>query len=220
MIPLHDNIRSATFPFMTLFLIGLNFYVFFQEFAQGQALLTGFGLIPAVFLKNLLHHPLTGAAYLPLISNLFLHGGWMHIIGNMWYLWIFGDNVEDRLGHLRYLLFYLACGIAANISQVIVDPASTVPTIGASGAISGILGAYFISFPRASIATLIPLFILFPVVHIPAIIFLGFWFFLQLENGTAAFALSGTNIAWWAHIGGFVIGMFLLHIFLPRRRRI
>lgn len=216
MFPLHDNIRSRTFPVVTLALIGVNSYVFWQELLLDPAglhrFVTQYGLIPLHFLHNVAHFPHHLATYLPLVTNLFLHGGWLHIIGNMWYLWIFGDNVEDRLGHGTYLVFYLLAGALANLAQIMVDPFTTVPTIGASGAISGVLGAYFITFPYARVATVIPLLILFPVVEIPAVLFLGLWFLLQLQNGAAALA-AGANIAWWAHAGGFVAGMVLMKLF-------
>jgi membrane associated rhomboid family serine protease len=213
-IPLRDNIRSRSFPFITILLIVVNFYSFYQELILSDATLNSFienyGLIPAVFLANLTRHPLDIATYIPFISNLFLHGGWMHIIGNMWYLWIFGDNVEDCLGRLRFLCFYLACGIIANLAQIIVDPASVVPTIGASGAISGVLGAYLLLYPRARISMLIPLFPFFPVFQVRAMFFLVFWFLLQLQSGALALISTSANIAWWAHIGGFVAGMVLV----------
>jgi len=136
----------------------------------------------------------------------------MHILGNMWYLWIFGDNIEDRLGKFRFLFFYIMCGVLANVAQVIVDPTSRVPTVGASGAISGVLGAYLMLFPTARIATLIPLFPIFPIFRIPALLFLPVWFLLQLQQGTLALFSVGTGIAWWAHIGGFASGFVLVKI--------
>ena len=212
MFPLHDNIRTRSFPWMVLLLIGINAYIFWQELLLSPAGLTRFvaqyGLTPRSFLAALDYQPHSLATYQPLLSNLFLHGGWLHIIGNMWYLWVFGKNVEDRLGHGTFVVFYLLAGVAANLTQIAMNPYATVPTIGASGAISGVLGAYFVSFPFARVATVIPLFILFPVVEIPALLFLGLWFLLQLQNGTAALA-AGAGIAWWAHAGGFVAGMVL-----------
>ncbi|MDR3589945.1 MAG: rhomboid family intramembrane serine protease [Negativicutes bacterium] len=214
MIPLRDNVHSRHFPYITVGLIIINFYTFFQEIGMSDAALAGsiqnYGLVPASFLANFASHPLAVSTYVPLFSDLFLHGGWMHIIGNMWYLWLFGHSVEDCLGRLNFTWFYLLCGIAANLSQIIVDPASTVPTIGASGAISGVLGAYFLLYPRARISTLIPLFIFFPIIQIRAWLFLIFWFLLQLQSGALALFTAGSGIAWWAHIGGFVAGMALV----------
>jgi len=146
---------------------------------------------------------------------MFLHGGWVHLIGNMLYLYIFGDNIEDRLGHLGYLVFYLLSGIGAAMTQIFFDPASTVPLIGASGAIAGVLGAYFLLYPRARVLTLIPLVVFFPLVELPAFIFLGFWIvlqFLQAALSTSTDAAGG--VAWWAHAGGFVVGAILLPLFL------
>jgi len=222
MIPLRDNIRSHTFPFITILLIIVNFYIFYQELLLSNHVLNRviarYGLVPAKFLQAFHAASSSPSTYLPLFSNLFLHGGWLHIIGNMWYLWIFADNIEDCLGHLGFLAFYLASGLVANLAQVLVDPTSTVPTIGASGAVSGVLGAYFVCYPWARISTLIPLIFLFPIVEIPAIAFLGFWFLLQLEHGTSPF-FAGASIAWWAHIGGFVWGMLLALFFRPKRRQ-
>jgi len=146
---------------------------------------------------------------------MFLHGGWLHLLGNMWSLWIFGDNVEDRLGHLRYLLFYLLCGVAAACLHVLLNFGSRLPAVGASGAIAGVMGAYFVLYPRARILTLIPLLLIFPVIEIPAYVFLGAWFFIQFANAffeffSGAKALAG--IAWWAHVGGFVAGIVLLRL--------
>jgi hypothetical protein len=151
---------------------------------------------------------------------MFLHGGWMHVLGNMLYLYIFGDNVEDTLGHGRYLLFYIACGVASFAVQIGFQPASAVPNIGASGAIAGVLGAYFLLFPRARVVTLLPLFVFFTVVEIPAVVFLGLWFLLQFLSGTVSLGReAGTGgVAWWAHVGGFVAGVVFLKAFSIRGR--
>jgi membrane associated rhomboid family serine protease len=151
---------------------------------------------------------------------MFLHGGWMHVIGNMWYLWIFGDNVEDRVGHGRFMVFYLLCGIAAALGQVVVDPNSTLPTIGASGAIAGVMGAYFVLYPRSRVLTLIPLIVLMPIVEVPAIVLLGLWFLMQLFNaGTIAMTTSsrGGGVAFAAHVIGFVAGAGGVFIFRKRQ---
>jgi Uncharacterized membrane protein (homolog of Drosophila rhomboid) len=219
MFPLRDNISSRSWPLVTVLLIAANFYIFYQELLLDDTALAQFihawGLVPAKFLAGLGSEPFRPSAYQPLITNLFLHGGWLHILGNMWYLWIFGDNVEDRLGKIRFIYFYLLCGVVANAAQIIADPAAAVPTVGASGAISGVLGAYLMLFPRARIATLIPLFPIFPIIKIPALLFLPLWFFLQLQQGTAALFTDGTAIAWWAHIGGFAAGFILARIVKP-----
>ena len=214
MFPLRDNVSSRSWPLITLLLIAANFYVFYQELLLSdpalQRLIAAWGLVPAQFLADLAGRPFSPGTYLPLVANLFLHGGWLHIIGNMWYLWIFGDNIEDCLGKTRFLYFYLICGIIANLSQIVVDPGSTVPTIGASGAVSGVLGAYLMLYPRARISVFI--FILLPIIQVRAWLFLPLWFLLQLQNGTAALFMSGANIAWWAHIGGFLAGLVLARL--------
>lgn len=221
MFPLRDNIPSRSWPLVTVLLIAANAYLFYQELLLSDAALTKFihtwGLVPADFLARAARAPLDYTTYLPLVANLFLHGGWLHILGNMWYLWIFGDNVEDSLGKVRFLCFYLFCGVIANAAQIIADPGAAVPTIGASGAISGVLGAYLMLFPRARIATLIPLFPFFPIIQIPVLLFLPVWFFLQLQQGVAALVTAGTNVAWWAHIGGFAAGFVLARIVKPRQ---
>lgn len=145
---------------------------------------------------------------------MFIHGGWLHIIGNMWYLWIFGDNVEDRLGHIRFLIFYLLCGVGAGIVHTFLNSASVVPSVGASGAIAGVLGAYAISYPTARVLTLVPILFFIQIIEIPAAFVLGFWFLMQFLSGTASLAVATSanagGVAWWAHVGGFVIGMLLI----------
>ncbi len=216
MFPLRDNVPSRSWPLVTVLLIAANFYVFYQELILSDAalgrMIHALGLVPADFLARLAREPFAFTTYLPFVTNLFLHGGWMHILGNMWYLWIFGDNIEDRLGKFRFLFFYILCGVLANAAQVIVDPLSPVPTVGASGAISGVLGAYLMLFPKARIATLIPLFPIFPIIQIPALLFLPLWFLLQLQQGALALFTAGAGIAWWAHIGGFAAGFVLVRI--------
>ncbi|BBB90041.1 MAG TPA: rhomboid family intramembrane serine protease [Methylomusa anaerophila] len=216
MIPLRDNIRLGSFfPSLTLGIILLNAYVFYLELTSDSiGIIAAYSLIPA----KLMHNINTGTphdliAYLPLVSNLFLHGSWFHIIGNMWYLWLFGRTSEACLGHLKYLCFYFACGITSNLTQVLFDPNSNIPLIGASGAVSGVLGSYLTCFPSARILTLIPLFLFFPIIEIPAYLFIGVWFLLQLEQGAIAGFIAGSNIAWWAHIGGFLTGIVLSRVF-------
>src|SRR6195256_169167 len=186
MIPLRDVIPSRTTPYITVTIIVLNAAAWLIEINLPPDVLPLFlrdyGVVPAYVRVT------------TLFTSMFLHGGWSHVIGNMWYLWIFGDNVEDRLGHGRFIVFYLLCGIAAAIGQIVMDPTSTVPTIGASGAIAGVMGAYFVLFPKSRVLTLIPLIIVFDIIELPAIFLLGFWFLLQL--------ISVGNISGSANAGG------------------
>jgi membrane associated rhomboid family serine protease len=216
MIPLYDTIRSSRFPLVNWTLIGLNFLVFFYELSLSASALDRltrvWGLVPS----NLMAHP--GTAWVTIFTAMFLHGGWLHILSNMWVLYIFGDNVEDRLGGGRYLVFYLLSGIAAALLQSLVLAGSSVPMIGASGAIAGVLGAYLISFPGARVASIVPIFFIFTIVEIPATIFLLFWFVLQLFSGALTLqGSSGSGVAWWAHVGGFVFGMLAVNFFAQRR---
>jgi membrane associated rhomboid family serine protease len=211
-IPLRDVIPSRTTPVVGITLLVLNVLVFLYEQSLGENALRRFimtwGLVPAVF------------DWSTVITSMFLHGGWEHIIGNMLYLWIFGDNVEDRLGHGRFLFFYITCGIAAALVQTWFNPDSAIPMVGASGAISGVLGAYIILFPHSRVLTLIPLFIFIEIIEVPAIILLGLWFLLQLLSGVGSLTQpeAGGGVAFWAHAAGFVAGMALLP-FLKRPER-
>jgi membrane associated rhomboid family serine protease len=222
-IPLRDTIPSRTAPVMTVGLIAICVIVFLHEVALGPYLerfVFAYGMVPKRFVYWP-GNPLDPARFLPLFTSMFWHGGWMHLLGNMLYLWIFGDNVEDKLGHFRYLIFYLATGVAAALTQVALDPTSTVPTIGASGAIAGVLGAYLVSFPRSRVLTLIPI-IIFPwFVEIPAVIYLFFWFLLQLLEGIGQLGVpqAAGGVAVWAHIGGFIAGVILVKLMEPARRR-
>lgn len=221
MIPIRDTIRSRSFPIVTLLLIVANALVFFFELNLSPAGLEQFvntlGLVPA---SLNLANPLT---FLPFLTHLFIHGGWVHILSNMWMLFIFGDNVEERMGPVRFLVFYLLGGIAAGALQSFVNLNSTAPAIGASGAIAAVLGAYFLFFPRAQVITLIPIFIFPWFVNIPAMVYLGFWFIMQLFSGSMALVTaSGASmggVAWWAHIGGFLFGMAAALLFGGFRRR-
>ena len=172
-----------------------------------QLFLTFYGVVPADF------RPVT------LVTSMFLHGSWMHVIGNMWYLWIFGDNVEDRLGHGRFIVFYLLCGIVAAFGQIAMDPTSTLPTIGASGAIAGVMGAYFVLYPHSRVLTLVTLIFFWEIIEVPAIVLLGFWFLLQLVSAGAiavtANAAGGGGVAFMAHVAGFVTG--IIAVFLMRK---
>jgi hypothetical protein len=200
-------------------LIGLNSAVFFYQLTLNGRMVDfayAYGVIPFRFV-----HMFPGDPWelLTPLSAMFLHGGWGHLLGNMLYLYIFGNNVEDTLGRGRYLLFYLTCGVLSFLAQVVLQSNSMVPNVGASGAIAGVLGAYFLLFPRARILTLVPLFFFFPLVEIPAFFFLGIWFLMQFLSGAATIghvsALAG-GVAWWAHIGGFLAGMLLVKLLLPR----
>ena len=222
MLPLRDSVRPRSFPIANYTLIGLNVLVFLFEFsmARGEfrSFLTAFGLVPA---RLSLTQPLT---YLTLFTSIFLHGSWFHLISNMWTLFIFGDNVEDRMGTGRYLLFYVVAGLLAGLSHAYFMSGSRLPTVGASGAIAGVLGAYLVLFPGGRVLTLIPLFFLPWFVEIPAFIYLGVWFFSQLSSGLMSLGNLGagsnfSGIAWWAHIGGFVAGVLFVRAFIRRRRR-
>ena len=220
MLPIRDTIPARRFPLVNTTLILLN--VFFFLFEQSLSplglnrLIAEFGLIPVRFWLA------EGMArWLPVFTSMFLHGGWMHLISNMLALYIFGDNVEDRMGHGRYLLFYLLGGMVAGVVHAWANPASSIPTVGASGAIAAVLGAYLVLYPLARVITLIPIPLLFfPVIELPAVFYLGIWFVSQLFNGAfalASSALQGGGVAWWAHIGGFVTGMVLVTVFAGRR---
>jgi len=216
MIPLYDTVRSRRFPVVNLALIALNILAFLYEAQLGGAGLERFIRAWALVPSHLLADP--QAEWLTILTSMFLHGGWFHVLSNMWFLFIFGDNIEDRLGPARYLIFYLLSGVAAALMQVYILQTSNMPMIGASGAIAGVLGAYLISFPRARIASLVPIFFIFTIIEIPVTIFLLFWFVSQLFSGWLSLqGASGSGIAWWAHIGGFVFGLITVNLF---RRRI
>jgi membrane associated rhomboid family serine protease len=222
-IPIRDTIRSRTAPVVTVALVVVNVLVFLHEIALGpyvERFVYAYGLIPRRFVYWP-GDPLDPQRLLPLFTSMFWHGGWLHLISNMLYLWIFGDNVEDRLGHLRFLLFYVAAGAAAGLTHVVLGPTSTLPTVGASGAIAGVLGAYLVTFPRSRILTLIPIFIFPWFVEIPAIIYLVFWFLMQLLAGIGSLgmAVETGGVAVWAHVGGFVAGVVLMKLMQPPRHR-
>ena len=224
MIPLRDANPSGTRPLVTVALIIANLAAFYHELSLGEQLdrfLLEYGLVPlkVTHFFRVEGLSLTGDVLQPAFASLFLHGGWLHLIGNMWFLWLFGDNIEDRLGHGRFLLFYLLAGIGASATHVYFNPESGAPTIGASGAIAGVLGAYLVCFPRAQILTIVPILFVIQFIELPAFVVLGFWFLLQFFNGFTAIStqMSG-GVAWWAHIGGFVLGIALI-LLLPRNRR-
>ena len=214
MIPLRDIIPSRTIPYITVTIIIINALAWFFELALPRDVLPVFlqfyGVVPADF------SPPT------LMTSMFLHGSWSHVIGNMWYLWIFGDNIEDQMGHGRFLLFYLLCGVAAAFGQMALAPQSTLPMIGASGAIAGVMGAYVVLFPRSRVLTLIPLIIIWEIIEVPAIFLLGFWFVMQLFSaGTVAITANtqgGGGVAFMAHVAGFLMGVLAVFAFRRRRR--
>jgi len=207
MFPLRDVIPSRTTPFITMAIIAANVLAFLYEQSFDPQSLDVFirtwGFVPVVF------------AWPSIFSSMFLHGGLWHLAGNMWSLWIFGDNVEDRLGHFRYLGFYVFCGVVAAVAHFWSDPASAVPTIGASGAIAGIMGAYFVLYPRSRVLTLIFLVFYIDIIEVPAVVFLGFWFLMQLVSGVGALATTteaAGGIAFWAHVAGFAVGAALVKL--------
>jgi membrane associated rhomboid family serine protease len=216
LIPLRDIIPSRTTPVVTIALIAINVLVFLFELSLGRdvdAFTLYWGLVPAAF------------SWVTVLTSMFLHGGVLHVAGNMLYLWIFGDNVEDRMGHGRFLVFYLLCGVAAALAQTITAPDSVVPMVGASGAIAGVMGAYFVLYPKSRIVTLIPLFFFFQVIEVPAILFLGIWFLMQFISGLGSIVTvtgqSGGGVAFWAHVAGFVAGISGVVVFRrPERQRV
>lgn len=212
MLPLKDTVRARGFPFVTAALIGANVLVFLIELRLPadvrEALFWLLGVVPA----RLVAAPLPGE-WLTLLTSQFLHAGWLHLLSNLLALYIFGDNVEDRLGHGRFLVFYLLCGVVAGLVHTWADPAATLPAVGASGAISGVLAAYVVLFPTARVVTLVPVFLIPWFVEVPALLWIGGWFVSQLLNGLLLIsteAASFGGVAWWAHVGGFVAGLVLV----------
>jgi membrane associated rhomboid family serine protease len=218
LIPIRDTIPRQTTPYVVYSLIGLNVWAFFKVnlgLPPGylQSFFHVYGMVPARYSDPAIARALAGNPYLPFLTSMFLHGGLMHLLGNMWSLWIFGDNVEDWLGHGRFALFYLFCGVVSGLMHLFTNWGSELPTIGASGAIAGVMGAYFLLYPKARVVTLIPIFIFIQFVELPAYIFLGFWFLMQFLSGTASLgAGSAGGIAWWAHIGGFLAGAAVVFV--------
>jgi membrane associated rhomboid family serine protease len=200
-------------PFLTISIILINLFIFINEVSLGldgmEELFYIFGLVPAQFRE----YSQTPIGYIPFFSSMFLHGSWVHLIGNMWILWLFGDNVEDHMGKGRFLLFYIICGLAAGYTHYVINPNATIPVVGASGAVAGIMGAYFLMFKHAKVLTFVPPFFLF---NLPAWIYLGLWAFTQLWCGTTDIFLANNcgQIAFWAHIGGFFTGMCLYRFFI------
>ena len=221
MIPIRDTIRSKNFPAVNLLIIAINVFVFLWQLTQGphlQEAIFLYGIVPIRYSDPGLSEQFTRfQQWLPFLSSMFLHGGFLHIIGNMWFLYIFGDNIEDRLGHIRYLFFYILCGVAAGLIHLLTNWGSKIPTIGASGAISGVMGAYLLLYPRSRILTLIPIFLFIQFFEIPAFVFLGYWLLIQLFSASLTPRNVG-GVAFWAHIGGFIAGLFFVKIFdwIPR----
>lgn len=217
MIPLRDTIQSKNYPVVNISIIVANVLVYLLQSAQGHDLskfIFTYGLVPARYsAPGIAAHFSLFEQVFSFLSFMFLHGGLWHLLGNMWSLYIFGDNVEDRLGPVRYLLFYLLCGFASGLTHLFSNYHSQVPTVGASGAIAGIMGAYFLLYPKSRILTFIPIFFLPYFIEVPAFIFLGVWFLFQFLSATTA-PVQGGGIAWWAHIGGFVFGIIFLKLFL------
>ncbi|HDN85700.1 MAG: rhomboid family intramembrane serine protease [Candidatus Omnitrophota bacterium] len=216
MIPLRDDIPHRRKPIVTVVILAINICVYLYELFLGMELdnfVFRYGFIPYKLIMPLSVH----AKLIPLFTSMFMHAGFLHLLGNSLYLWIFADNVEDRLGHFNFLIFYLLCGISASLIHALFNWGSKVPAVGASGAIAGILGAYFLMFPKARVLTLVPLFLFWEIVEIPAFFFLGFWFLYQFLLGLVSLGRMGAGIAFWAHIGGFLSGVVFLRFFLKRR---
>ncbi len=218
-IPLRDTIPTRTTPFFTHLFLAANIAAFLVQAVSEVAFTEHFAFVPARFFDPMAFGSTTGTEVLTLFSSMFLHGGLLHLGGNMLYLWIFGDNVEEAFGHGRFVVVYLASGLAATALQTLFDPGSVVPHVGASGAIAGILGAYLVFFPHGRVLTLVPLFVFFPLVEVPAFLYLIFWFGMQFLSGSAALfssASGGGGVAWWAHVGGFVAGVAFAFAWKPR----
>lgn len=222
MIPIRDDVRASSFSVVNYLLIAANILIFLFELSLGRradAFITQWAMTPSAITT----HPLAWGPGLPpafatLFTSMFLHAGWGHLLGNMLFLWVFGDNVEDAMGRVRYLVFYLLSGLAAAAAQILVTPDSPFPSLGASGAISGVLGAYLVLYPGARVLTWVPVLI-FLVIRLPAIVFLGLWFLFQFARGVTAIGDTGGGVAWWAHIGGFVAGLVLVNAFRRRDQR-
>ncbi len=226
MIPIRDTIPHRRTPYVTYAIIALNAVVFLYELGLGPTALQRFfmhyGIVPARYADpRIARHFGLLEQVAPFFTSMFLHGGFMHILGNMWMLWIFGDNVEDWFGHAGYAVFYVFCGVASGLLHLMFNWGSPIPTVGASGAIAGVMGAYFLLYPRARVLTLVPIFFFLTFMELPAYFFLGLWFLLQFLSGTMAVAAGmAGGIAWWAHVGGFLAGagvVFVLGGGKPRR---
>lgn len=225
MLPFKDNIPTERFPLITVVFIAINVAMFFYELtleASGQldSFLTEYGMTPYEVTHGVSLVPRGLPVYVTLFTSMFLHGGWLHLGGNMLYLWIFGNNVEDSMGRFRFVIFYLGCGLLASLAQIAIDPASDIPNIGASGAIAGVLGGYLLLFPRAKVTTLVFLLVFITVVQLPAIFVLMFWFLFQLFYGLSELGSSTGGVAYFAHIGGFVAGLLAIKLFTLGKGRV
>ena len=231
MIPLRDDNPSYSFPFVTIILIAINAFVFLFMLAlnirEHTEAVFSFGMIPVELIHGIkidevplkeigTIYPKHVPTFATIFTSMFMHGGFMHILGNMWFLWLFGDNVEDRMGKIKFIIFYLLTGVIAALAHALVASHSVIPTVGASGAISGVIGAYIVLFPRAQIQTLV-FFFFITVIRIPAMIFLGFWFIGQVYSGFMSLGYQGAGVAFFAHIGGFVAGVILVKLFAKRQ---
>lgn len=227
MIPIRDDAPRSITPYVTYFLIVCNLLVFFFEVSLDavtrSSFIYEFGVVPSNIIRILVESGITHtpAALTPILTSMFLHASWLHLIANMWGLWIFGDNIEDYLGHYRYLLLYLLCGLAASFLHIAISYRSQIPSVGASGAIAGIMGAYFLLFPSARVLTLIPIVFYFSFTWLPAWVVLGYWFVVQALSGAATAIVyskqtSVGGVAFWAHVGGFLAGLTLIKLFPAR----
>jgi membrane associated rhomboid family serine protease len=219
--PLKDEVPTKKFSYMTLTLIIINCLIFFFHLMMGRyfrsVVAAKYGTVPFEIMNGVdLNPKVAGGPYITLLTSLFLHGSFWHLLGNMWFLWIFGNNIEDIVGRFRFVVFYLLGGIAASLFQIILTADSTVPIIGASGSVSAVLGAYVLRFPRARVKTLLFIFIFVTVINVPAVAFIGIWFFLQLLNSLGA---RFSNVAWFAHIGGFLFGLITIKLFEKRDKQ-
>jgi len=225
-IPLHDHIRRQTFWLFTLLLIITNILTFIFEISLGQnvdRLVFYFGVTPVRYTNpHFVAEVGLPGLLLPIFASMFLHGGWLHVLGNMLFLFVFGRSIEDRFGHLKFLFIYFLGGLGGALLHILLNAGSRTPTIGASGAIAGILGAYFISYPAARITTLVPILFFFWTIEVPALLLLGYWFLIQFFTGFQMQAIQTAThggVAWWAHVGGFLVGLTLAATLRPRRRR-
>ncbi|MCB1195906.1 rhomboid family intramembrane serine protease [bacterium] len=222
MIPIRDNNPSSKIPYVTYSIIGINIFIFILELIMRKHFVAGdqlgnfflqFGIVPTRYSnREIAQHYIFIEQLIPFFTSMFLHGGWIHIIGNMWTLYIFGDNVEDFLGHGKYLVFYIVCGVLSGLFHLLTNLNSHIPTIGASGAIAGIMGAYIILYPHARVLVILPIFLFVEVFEVSAYFFLGFWFIIQFFNGTFSLGTASLygGVAWWAHIGGFIAGLLII----------
>ncbi len=217
MIPIRDRNPSGTFPYVTIGIIVINVFIFLYELSLGSdlgAFLHQYGVVPIKIAHYNRSSDLTLIdTFFPFLSSSFLHAGFIHLIGNMWFLWIFGDNIEDKLGHIKYLCFYILCGAIASSVHVYFNSQSEIPCVGASGAIAAVLGAYMVTFPRARVTTVVPIFFFLQIIELPAVVVLGFWILIQFFSGAASSTASTSDggVAWWAHVGGFVSGIILFY---------